>query len=872
MNYFRRPSAGDLAAEFKEHLLERTEELIDSGMSRGEAEAQARREFGNMTATLEQSREAWTLPSIESLLKDVSYGVRTLRKRPLFAAAVALTLALGIGANAAIFGLIDGLWFHPLGVPRPGEITRVFSVSAQDREGMFSYPEYRDMAAGANAFRALAACGGRGVRIKHQDGTHELLLVNVVSDNFFDALEVHAATGRVFQSANGGELQHGVVAVLGYTFWQRHFGGNSGAIGQTLRVEHGGNDVLLTIIGVLPPDFREIQTGSDRDLWIPASGAAQLYSREGFEARDARWFRVIGRLAPGASVDLARAQAKTIAAQFARQWPAINAGRGATAVSDLAYRLNRAGANGIALISVAILVALLCCLNVANLLLARNVSRRAEFALRLALGASRSRLARQLMTENALLGMAGLALGLTLGYGLIQLLPALFVPAPGFVFRLHFAFDARVILFCTSIALGALFVFGLAPALRAARVDPAPTLKDASGGAGGYRVRRWLVISQIGISLILLAGSGALLESLANSRSSRSGYPPRPLLIAWLGGTSHLNRGGFDGILERLKALPGVKEIAFAIRSPLSLSGGGYAQRVVFPGNADPRLRNPIEVKFNAVSSNFLPMMGVPVLRGRCFDPADQVTGPPTVVVNERMAQQFWPHDDAIDKTIRLADSNNAEYRVIGIVANTPINDVGEPPEPYMYLPFWRNPAQEATLIINASGDAAALAPAVRRALVSIDPRLDPFTITTFVELLRNSTSLYQLAAQLVTSLGILALLITAVGLYGVTSFSVSRRSREIGIRMALGAERGQTLALVLREAASLGAWGILIGVPSGAIAIRLAASVLFGVGVFDVKAFLCALPLLAVVLFVAVLAPARRAASIDPVAALRDN
>ena len=864
----------ELAEEAEAHILERIDELVESGMERREAECAARREFGNRTAALESSRDAWSFPTLESFFKDVRYGLRMLRRRPGFTAVVIATLALGLGANAAIFALIDAIGFRPMAVPHVDQIARIFSTTPQDRQGYFSYPEYQAVASQANAFSSVVAIGGRGIRIKNADNTHELLLTNIVSDNFFQVLGVRPAVGRLFDASEPETLKRNAVAVLGYTFWQRHFGGRPDVVGQGLRVERGGREAVLTIIGALPSTFRSVDAGGDRDLWLPADGADQFYGRQDFTSREFRWFRLLGRLAPGADVTRARAQVRTIAARMAQTWPDSNAGRSANVISDLDYRMQNAGVMGLAMIGAAFLVVLLCALNIVNLLLARNLSRRTEFSIRLALGVHRFRLVRQLLTENALLAAAGLGLGIAMGAALLQFLPSLFVSPPGMTYSFSVDLSSRVVVYSLAITLAALVIFGVMPAWRAARLDPGPQLKSAGGSSrlsrSGNRLRRVFVVAQIAVSLILLAGAGLMVQSLRNSRSARSGYPPRPLLLAFVGAPDEMNRAHFGVILDRIRALGGVRDIAFGIRAPLSLSGGGYAQRVIFPGRGDPQYRNPIEIKFNSVSSNFLQTLGVPVLRGRGFNELDQTTGPLTVLISERMAQRYWPGEDPIGKTIRLVDSHNAEYRVIGIVRDAPINEVGEITEPYMYFPFWRNVPSEFTLLIDAASDPVELAAPVRRALMGVDPRLEPFSLVTFTDLLRFSTNTYQISAELVTSLGILALLITAVGLYGVVSFSVSQRSREIGIRMALGAARRETVLLVLREAAALAGWGALVGLPCAFIAVRLSSALLFGVGPWDAATFLGALVVLAAVLFFAAVAPARRASHIDPMAALR--
>lgn len=546
---------------------------------------------------------------IENSLQDLRYAKRTLVRQPAMAAVISLTLALGIGANAAIFGLIDGLWFHPLGVREPSQVVRVFSVTQQNREGSFSYPEYRAFAEQTDALAGLAACGRRGVRIMTADGTHELLLVNVVSENFFHTLDLgtQPSAGRLFGPGDAQLLREHPVVALGHSFWQRRFQGDPSVVGQTLRVDRGDRQVVLTIFGVLPASFRDIETGADRDLWLPAETAVQIYGKDNFSIPEHRWFSLVGRLAPGVSPELVRGQVATVADRLSQTWPASNKGRRATVVTDLHYRMRRMGANGIALAAVALLVVLLCCANVASLLLARNLARQTEFAIRLALGVDRLRLIRQLMTENALFALLGLAMGLALAIGLIGLLPALFVSAPGITRALHFTFDGRVLAISVSIALAALALFGMAPAWRAWQIEPAPTLKAGSGGAGSegsssLRLRRRLVIAQIGISLVLLAGSGVLIQTLVHARSTGTGLTREPLLLAWLAGTGRLPESAYREALRRVSRLPGVRRVALATRAPLSLSGGGYAQRIRFPGRPDLDSQGPVEVKLPGAS------------------------------------------------------------------------------------------------------------------------------------------------------------------------------------------------------------------------------------------------------------------------------
>lgn len=870
---FRRRFDRELAAEIDEHIRERAEELMESGMSREDADQRARREFGNSTLTVERSRDIWSFPRIESFFKDIRYAVRSLRHQPVFTIVVAVTLALGIGANAAIFGLVDALWFRPLAVPEPSRVLRIFQVTSQDSEGEFSFPEYQAMAEQANAFDGVVALGHRGIRITAADGTHELLLVNVISDNFFRTLRVKPELG----SLPGMEIHQAQasapVVAIGYTFWQRHFGGSADAIGHTLRIERDGRTALLTVIGVLPPTFREIQNGSDRDVWMPIETARQIYPQPNFTAREARWFMLLGRMGPGTTPQLAQSQIQTIAGRLTEEWPGTNKGRSAVVMSDLDYRVRAAGGNGPVLLGVAFLMVLLCAVNVANLLLARNLGRRTEIGVRLALGVHRFRLARQLMTENALLGALGLGLGVVVGRSLIQLLPALFVPAPGFSIVYAFRFDTRVLIFSIAVSAIAVGVFGVLPSLRASRLDLVTALKGTSRSVSpsGNRVRRWLVVAQIAVSLTLLAGAGALVESFVRSRSEESGFTQKPLLVAWLGGAGRLPAIKAQEIEERVRAVPGVSDVAICTRAPLSLSGGGYAQAVTFPGRPDLHLEAPLEIKFNSVSSNFLRVTGTPLLRGREFDEADQTSGPLAALINQRMAQRFWPKDDPIGKTIRIV-SKNAEYRIIGVVANAPINAIGEQPEPYVYLPFRRDPTDELTVIAATTGNAAALASPVRRVLIAIDRSFDPYTVSTFQDLVRFSTGQFQLTAILVSSLGVIAVLLTAIGVYGMVSFGVRQRTREIGIRSALGAARGEMFAMVLRDVCKFAAIGMAIGIPCAVAGTYAARSLLFGVRPWDPGSYFGACLVLSAVLLIASFGPAHYATRIDPITALREE
>ena len=803
------------------------------------------------------------------MLRDFRLAFRTLASRPAFTFVAALSLSLGIGANSAIFSLIDALWFRPMAVPKAGEIVRVFSVTDQDREAMLSYPEYLDFKQQATALRQLAAVGGRGLSLLEGD-SHTLVTLNLVSPNFFTALGVKPALGRLFTPQDQSDPASATTVVLGNSFWLRHCGGDPKIIGRQLRVQRA-NQVLVTVIGVLPPSFRSIETSGDRDLWFSEQSWAQLGDVKELEQRGSRWFRVIGRLAPGAGARFADQQMRTVALRMEETWPASNRGRRATVVPDLKHRLDEAGTNGLALLAIVLLVVLISSVNVANLLLSRAGSRGSEMAVRLALGARRGRLIRQLMAENILLGAAGLVLGLIIGSILIRILPALMVQPPGIYAAQDFQFDSRVLIFSISVSALTILLFGLTPAWKSTRPDLIPALKGEA--AFGGRRRRWplrnlLVVAQVAVSMTLLASAGVLVRSFANTRTGDLGFGRKPLLLVWL--QSDAKPELYREVIERFEALPGVRSVAAAVRAPLSLSSNGIFRRVTFPGRPEFADAPPFEIKYNSVTANFLSTMGTPVLRGRGFEPRDETAGTNSVLINERMSQRFWPGEDPVGKVIQIGGAEGKPLTVVGVVKNAPINSIGEPPEPYIYLSFWANFEQEITFFIETDGDATGLAQAARQALKSVSARLDPLTITTENELIRFSAQTYQMTAELAGTLGLLGLILTAVGLYGIVSYGVSQRTRELGIRMALGADRGDTLWLVLREVAMLGLTGIVIGLPIASTGTRLFSGLLFGVGPWDLPTFCGAGAVLAAVLLTAGWAPARRATVIEPLSALR--
>ena len=802
--------------------------------------------------------------------RDLRYAARSLRRSPTFSVAAVMALALAIGANGAIFSLVDGLWFRPPGIRSPGAIVRVFSTTATSQTGPWSYPEYVALRDQTSSFAGVIARGHRGALLAAKDGASELVLVNVVSLNFFTTLGVTPAHGRLFAPGDEASLAKDPGVVLGHAFWRRRFGADPGIVGRTVPL--GVKSV--TVLAVLPADFREIEADADRDLWMPPETWTLLSGAGEFTRRDARWFNVLARRAVGVSAAAANTEVGALASTLAREFPESNRGRGARVISDLDYRLEQGGVNAVALLALVLLVVLITCVNVANLLLARAAGRTRELAVRVALGAGRRRLLRQLMLESALLGAAGAAAGIVVAMWLIRVLPALLVQPPGFQSPLLFETDVRVVLFTMAVTVLTTLLFGLAPSLIAARTDVAALVKSeplsASPWRRGHRMGGAFVVGQVAVSLVLLSVAALLAKSFFETRRVNLGFSRKPLLTAWV--TSSVPRAVGADAIAKLEALPGVKRVAVALRAPLSLSGGGMARTIVTEDmTAAPAAGYP-QIKFNAVSAEYFDTLGIPVKTGRVFTPADDTDGELSIVVNERFASEFYSGRSPIGRIVRVGGPLGPPHRIVGVVSNTVINELNEAPEPYLYAPIWRGDYGELTFLIETSGDPAAVAPAVRASLRGTDERLDPRRLVTMAQYVAYSAGAYQATAALAAGLGVVGLALTALGVYGVVASRTVRRSKEIGIRVALGAARAQVLRLVLAEGARLGLIGVAIGVPAALATTRLLQSLLFGVDPWDVSALALAIAVLCVAVAIATLVPAWRAVRTSPAMALRER
>ena len=810
------------------------------------------------------------------MLQDIGYAVRQLRRAPSFTVTAVLTLALGIGASAAIFCLMDSAWLHPLRVPHPGDVVRVFATTPQNPDGLFTYNEYQAISARATALQSVVALGRRGSLMPRPDGTSLLLETNVVSSNFFQTLRVRPILGRAFASTDGAILRTHPGVLLGYAFWKQKFAGDPGIVGRQITLLRGkDNRHKLDVWGVLPPDFREIDNGMDRDLWMTAETWAAIAQPGDLSSREFRWFNVLGRLGARASVTQASDQVSAIARGWRASDPAINHDRDARAVSDFRYRMDEAGTSGLVLFAVITSVLLLATVNVAHLLLARGLTRNPEIALRVALGARPARLARQLFIESLLLCLLSLGAGLAIAAGIAALLPRLMVNEPATLVQVGsgpqgLQVDWRVFVFASAMTVGTMLLLALVPMRQVLRPGLLPAVqagavnRTASRAPMARRAALWL---QIAISFALLVSTGTLVRSFLNTRLQSIGLTRNQVLLAW---TQDPEADMRQEIVNRLRAIPGVERVAYAIRSPLSLSENGIAVKAILPSH--PELRDPIDIKFNAVSPDFLSVIGTRVIRGRGFIQADDQNGPAVVVINQAMAQKYWPGQDPIGQVVNLSGSfrGMGEARIVGVSENAAINQIGEIPQPYIYVPFHYSDFGEVTFAMQTGMNAMSLARPARDALVGIHPLLDPMMVTSLPELIRYSAREYQVMAELVTALGFIGLTLTIVGLYGFLAFRVTQRRREIGIRMALGASREATSLLVFRDTAGMAFVGLVLGVVLAVGAARLESSLVFGVSPLNALSIAGALGVLALAIAAASWLPARRAASIDPMQALR--
>ena len=885
----------ELSEEIRAHLDEKIEELVATGMPRKEAAASARCELGNLTLLEEESRAVWRRPSAEDFFMDIRYGLRTLARNPGFTAVAVLTLALGIGANTAIFSLMNAVLLRNLPVKNPSQLVlfgagkwggimdEVPSRSWQ----LFSFPFYRDVQADKSVFTDVTALASMPNEVHGTVGENsesEAIQARLVSGTYFSTLGVPPILGRTFTEDDDRIPGSSPVAVASYAWWKRRFGGDPSIIGKKMSV----GPTVYTVIGVAPAEFFGTTVGESPDVWIPLS--MQELLPPGWKGLHDKLFQslyIIARRKPGVSVKEAQANLNLRFQRFLHeiidsqptqkqlddiQRAFIELTPGALGIS----RLRAQFSNPLRILMAAVgLVLLIACTNIANLLLARATNRQREIAVRMSIGAGRMRVIRQLMTESLLLATLGAILGIAFAAWTSKLL-LLMVSAGAQTLPLSVAPDSRVVLFTLLVSLVTPLLFGMAPAWRAARIELNSSLKNGRSTAPVHSpLAKALIVAQVALSLVLLIGAGLFLRTLVNLTNVDMGFNKNSVLLfriepASVGykQDSRLARL-YEQIEQRVTAVHGVQAASFSM---FTFNQGSWSEDA-WAQQESPEVKSNREILYNKVGTGFFSTLGLPLVAGRTFDLQDTANSLKVAVINETMARRFFPNMSPLGRTFRFGGPDaklENDRTVIGVVKDAKYMALKERRWPAAYLPYSQEVGYLWDFEVRYSGDAGSIVAAIREAIRQVDPRIPVTGVGTLAEEVDRSVVDQRLTAQLSSVFSIVAVFLACMGIYGLMSYSVVHRRNEIGIRMALGAQQGQVLRLILRQGFLLAAAGVAVGVALAFMLTRFLGSLLFDVRPVDPVTFVCVACLWMLVSLAACYLPARRAMRVDPVVALR--
>jgi predicted permease len=827
---------------------------------------------------------------MNDLWQDVRYGVRMLAKNRGFTAVAVLTLALGIGLNAAIFSVVNAVLFRPLPVAAPEQLVGLYNLEPREfiSHTPIAYPDYRDLRDSAKSFDGLMGYALTPLALERGDES-ELVFGETVTGNYFTTLGVKPHAGRLFTQDD--DLNRGAhpVVVLSHAAWQQRFGGDAGIVGREIRL----NGHPFTVVGVTAPKFTGLLRAIAPELWVPMAMRTALHAPTTVNVEDKaiqdvdlldnrgrRWMWVMGRLKPGVTIEQADAEVRSIGKRLAEVYPDTNKDRtvGLLPASDVKIL---PGVDKVlygtsfVLMGVVGLVLLVASANVANMLLARATARRKEMALRLALGGSRGRLVRQLLTESLLLALAGGAAGLLLAQWSNAALNGMQLPLP-VQLALGLTLDFRVLAFTALLATLTAVFFGLAPALHSTRTDLVVALKEEGSRSGGARSKRRLqsalVVAQVAISLVLLIGAGLSLRSLQNAHLINPGFESQGVVVAWFqpglrGYSQPQIENYYRTLTERIRALPGVESVALASHVPLSFEI--RTDRAAPEGQDTGPDREWPDVDSAQVGPGYFATMRIPIVRGRDFAEHDNANSPCVVIANETLARRFWPNEEALGKRVRI-DREKPYCTVMGVARDGKYRTLGEEPRGYLYFALLQNYPKSAGVVVRAAGPAAQMASLVRREARLLDEKVPVSSVRPLEEVISVSLLLPRSGATLFGLFGVLGLTLACVGLYGVLAFLVSQRTHEIGIRMALGAQSADILKLVVGHGLALTLVGVGIGVAGAAALTRAIAVLLYGVSSTDAATYVGVSLLLLLVALAACWIPARRASRVDPIVALR--
>ena len=879
----------DLEEEMQLHLDLRTRQQLDAGVATKDARAAARRRFGNPTLLRERSYIAWGWSWLESLAQDILYGLRAMLHSPGVTLVALLSLALGIGANTAIFSLMDAVMLRSLPVKNPQQLVLLGKADSSGitndfgTSQLYSYPFYRELRQRNQVFSETAAIFSMSSDVHGTvSGRNqaEPMHVQLVSGTYFPLLGLQAMMGRTLTDEDDSTQGDHPVAVVSYSWWKKDLARDPNVLNRTLKIA----DTTYAIVGVAPPEFFGTTVGESPNIWIPMSMVEQVppHFKGAYSDNFKESLYILGRLKPGVSMAQAATNVDLLFQQILRHMRGSLSQDDAKALKGKHIPLTPM-ATGLSslrqqfsdplkiLMGIAGLVLLIACANIANLLLARSTARTRELAVRQALGAGRGRLVRQLLTESIMLAVAGGALGIAFAAGASRLLLRLVSGGPDVV-PLNVSSNGSMLLFTLVVTLLTALLFGSIPALRATRLELTQSLKDGQGAAAVRSkglLAKSLIVSQVAFSLLLVVAAGLFLRSLMNLTRVDLGFDKDNVLFLHLDESSAGYKDDqpriyalYRQITERVNALPGVHGAGF---SSFVFHEGSWNGRVQVAGAEKP---SDVDVKHNVITNGYFSTLHIPLLAGRDFGPQDTATSQKVAIISERMARTMFPKGNPIGRHYSIGDKDEPE--VVGIVKDVKFGSLQEDPETLDYVPATQHPMYLNDLVVRYTGDSSSISSAVRRTIHEIDRNMPITDVTTLDEWISRSYTDQRVVAQLSTFFGLLAIFLSAIGIYGLMSYVVSRRTNEIGIRMALGAERMNVRWLIMREILILVVIGIVIGVPAVLLSSRLVAHMLFGLSGTDALNLLAAIVVMLVIAAIAGYLPARRASRVDPMIALR--
>jgi predicted permease len=815
------------------------------------------------------------------MFKDIQYGVRMLVKNPGVTLVAVITLALGIGANTAIFSGVNAFLMRPLPVTRPNEVIRLMELAGDGEvSDEVSYPDFLDYRTQTNSFTGLAAEDMAPAAID-TDNQNDVIWGQVVSANYFDVVQITPVLGRTFAPDEDKTVGGSPVLVLSHSLWQRRFGGDQNIVGRKVRM----NNRQYEVIGVAPDGFTGTKFALALDFWTPISMAEELRrAPKLLEDRGSHWMNVIGRIKPGVSLDQASAELSGIAARMNDAYPnnrsSDTKARVMTEVEgrfeDMGGVFRSGGAIAMAIVGLILLIA---CANVANLMLARAAARRKEIGIRLALGANRARLIRQLLTESLLLAILGGGLGLLLAFWVTDLMEG-FVPVLEYtILKDFFALDSRALIFTAVVSLATGLIFGLAPAWHSSNPEVVPVLKglpetQRRGRFSRFSLRNSLVVAQVALSLMVLVCGGLFIKSFRQAQTMDPGFKnPNGLVVTLspqlVGYDNEQTRNFYRQLVARTSSLPGVEAAGMTRLMPLGDSSNSNGP-ILKEGETLPRGSSGRTIMTNVVGPGYFKAMQIPFVEGRDFDERDQPKTQGVVIVNQKMAESLWPGESAVGKRMFVGTESREPLEVVGVVKTGKYRSLAEDPRPFFYYSMTQFRPGNMSLVVRGNVDPRGLVGSIRNEVQALDRSVPISAVKTMSDHLTYALWAPNMAASFSLAFGVLAILLSSVGLYSVMAYVVSQRTREVGIRMALGADRRHVLKMITKQGMWLAGVGVGIGVLLALALVRVLSAVLIGVSGYDVGIFVVVPLLLAVVAFIACYLPARRATKVDPLIALR--